>query len=205
MAEPETAPTVGQRERALTASRRELQTPISRWERFARRARGWGLGWTIWTALTYISLSIWPTAAYAEGRLIFIAGAVLSTFFAVGLSWRTQGNIRGSLPRIMMLLRWQVATGLTLAFSFAIAARDELRLPILLYGGYLIISVIPLMAVSLIDGKLRGLHDEARELDHATEFARVFELLAALKETPTPRAGRRLTSWKSLRSMFKRD
>lgn len=130
---------VEQEQQALTASKDELQVQIIRWERRGRQARGWGLGWTIWTTLTYISLSIWP-GHFAEGRPIFIAGAALSMFFAVGLAWPTQDSIRGSLPRIIMLLRWQVATGLTLAFSFAIAARDELQLPILLYGGYLISS-----------------------------------------------------------------
>lgn len=179
-----------QEQQALTVNKDELQVQVIRWERRGRHARGWGLGWTIWTSLTYISLSLWP-ADFAEGRPIFIAGAAFSMFFAVGLAWPTRDSIRGSLPRIIMLLRWQVATGLTLAFSFAIAARVELQLPILLYGVYLIISAIPLMATSLIAGKLRGLYDTARELEHTMALVKIRSLLTSLQAKP---AGR--TWWK---------
>lgn len=122
-------------------------------------ARSIALAWTIITFVTFLLLGLVPQDPFSRDAMsIFIAGAVVTSGFLVGLVWSPWSDVEAWLTRVKLLLRWQVATGVVIAFSAALAVRPELTMPFSLYGFYLTFSAIPFAALSLIALRLRHLY-----------------------------------------------
>ncbi|RZU66984.1 hypothetical protein EV379_3359 [Microterricola gilva] len=142
------------------------ENAIRRLHLWALVFRGVAVGWSTLTVLTFGSLAMWGQTGFHEAHPFLVGGTVLSVFYTAALIWPVKPDVRHRLPRIVMVLRWQVATGITIAFALGFAARAELQMSFWLYGTYLVLSAIFLISISLVSQGLQKRYaesdDEAR-------------------------------------------
>jgi uncharacterized membrane protein len=81
-------------------------------------------------------------------------------------------DVRAHLARIVMVLRWQVTSGVVIAFTVSSLARADVRMGFYLYGAYLVVGAIFYMALSLIGLAL------SRRYEAAAEAQRQIDLMA---------------------------
>lgn len=152
---------------------------VERLETCARVWRVVAVVWAWFTLTTFALVSIWSGHSLEPSRPIFIGGSALSLVFAIALSWPMKRDVRAHLPRMVMVLRWQLTSGAVIAFTVSSLARDELRMGFYLYGTYLVIGAIFYIALSLIDLALSRRYAAADETKRRTELMAVTDAAAA--------------------------
>lgn len=109
--------------------------------------------------LGFFALVLFPQDLFPQdAMLIFIGGGAVAVGFLVGLVWPPWTEVEAWLDRVELLLWWQVASGVVIAFSAALAVRSDLMQTFALIGVFLIVSAIPFAALSLIALRLRHLY-----------------------------------------------
>lgn len=149
------------------------ESGIRRLHSLALILRGIAVSWSILTVVTFGLLAIWPQPDFRESGPFFVGGAVLSIFYTVALIWPVKPDVRNRLPRIVMVLRWQVSTGITIAFALGFTVRAELQMSFWLYGIYLFLSATILLLISLVS---QGLQKRYAESDDEARKAELEEL-----------------------------
>lgn len=157
---------------------------IRRLERFVLVVRGVAVGWCALTAITFGGLGVGMAVVstydeYTASRPLFLGGTLLVIFFLAVLSWPLKRDIRNRLSRLVLVLRWQVTTGLVIAFTLGFVVREELRMSFWLFGAYLVIPAVFLMLVLLSELGLRTRYAELDELARTEEQRMTSHLLAA--------------------------
>lgn len=137
--------------------------------------RGLALFCTGFAVLGFFALVLFPQELFPQdARLIFIGGGAVAIGFLVGLLYPPWSEVEAWLGRVELLLRWQVASGVVIAFSAALAVRSDLMLALAISGMLLMLSTIPFAALSIIALQLRRQYDIR---DHtAAENARLKEM-----------------------------
>lgn len=133
--------------------------------------------WSAFTVLSFGFLAVWPQPEFQEACPFLIGGTVLSILYTAALIWPVKPDVRHRLPRIEMVLRWQVATGITIAFALGFAVRAELQMSFWLYGTYLVLSAISLLSISLVS---KGLQKRYAESDDKARKAELDYLVARI-------------------------
>lgn len=151
--------------------------------------RGMAVVWIGVTTATCFHFAVARPSSFSleEGWPIYAVGAPVSLFFCVALMWGPWVDIRRWMPRVLLLLRWLVASGALLAFSIAVAARVELFVPFGILGVVLLLNSVTLVGLSLVSVGLnhryevaqRLAEDERRRTEHA-------ELLEATRDAGRP-------------------
>lgn len=132
--------------------------------------RGFAVGWSTFTLLSFGSVAVWPQTDFQEARPFLVGGTVLSIFYTAALIWPVKPDVRNRLPRIVMVLRWQVATGITIAFALGFTVRAELQMSFWLYGTYLVFSAIFLLSISLVSQGLQRRYAESDDQKRKAEL-----------------------------------
>jgi len=115
---------------------------------------------------------------YVASRPLFLGGTILVLFFLAVLSWPIKRDIRNGLSRLILVLRWQVTTGLVIAFTLGFVVREKLKMGFWLFGAYLVIPAVFLMLVRLSELGLRTRYAELDELVRTEEQKASAHLLA---------------------------
>jgi hypothetical protein len=137
-----------------------LRSGISKTLFALRFVRGFLVGLTWLSALTFALLAAEPqpdAGVPAVARPALIAMAVMSTTFALILSWKSSRQYRALALRLETVARWMVGTGVTVAFAVSPTVRTELRNTFLLIGIYLLFAVPSLLVTVLLRQRLSRL------------------------------------------------
>lgn len=153
--------------------RSPTESGIRRLHSWALFLRGIAVFWSAFTVVTFGLFAVWPQPDFQESGPFFAGGAVLSLFYTVALIWPVKPDVRNRLPRIVMVLRWQVSTGITIAFALGFTVRAELQMSFWLYGTYLFLSATILLLISLVS---QGLQKRYAESDDEARKAELEEL-----------------------------
>jgi hypothetical protein len=161
-----------------------LLKKIRRLERLVLVVRGFAVGWCALTVITFGGLGVGVgmvsmSVDYAASRPLFLGGTILVTFFLAVLSWPLKRDIRNRMSRVILVLRWQVTTGLVIALTMGFVVREELRMGFWLFGAYLVIPAVFLMFVQLCEVGLRTRYAELDELARTDKQEVSSHLLAA--------------------------
>ncbi|GEK81517.1 hypothetical protein [Agrococcus baldri] len=160
-------------------------SPVERLESTAVWIRGFAVGWAVLALCTYLSgATVGVTdIPLHETRPIWVSASALGLFFLVLLAWPFRPDVRSRLPRILSVLRWQVATGVLIAFSLGATVRVELKMSVWLIGTYLAVHAIFFMLLALVDLALRRLYhenDARREYERHVKLMQEIATLTAL-------------------------
>jgi hypothetical protein len=178
-----------------------LQKEIRRLERFVLVVRAFAVGWCGFTAITFggLGLQVPVVSTYddfAASRPLFLGGTILVMFFLVVLSWPLKRDIRNRISRLILVLRWQVATGLVIAFTLGFVVREELRMGFWIFGAYLVIPAIFLMFVLLCELGLRSKYAELDELARIDERETSLRFLATAVASELVAIFKHRTGWR---------
>lgn len=177
-----------------TMQEADLQERITTLERRARAFRGCAVAWCSIACICFAYLVDARPSGYdvEPGWPIYAAGAAVTAIFVTLLSWGPWRDVRAWMPRVLLLLRWLVASGAVLALTVAVTARAELFLPFGLFGLMLLLHGISLLALSLVSLGLDRRHEVLRQrAEEVRRDAIVETLLAAIREHRRPWWSRR--------------
>lgn len=127
----------------------------------SRRWVTWMRGLTVaWTALSIVTFLLLATLGQLdegsrellhvhENWRILTTVAVLELGYLIPLTWRPwRGPVTRWLPRIVMVLRWQVATGVTLALTVtALVGRGSTTYRVYGVAGLYLMGTVPFLMV----------------------------------------------------------
>lgn len=141
--------------RSRTMRESSLRSP--RWASFLR---GWAVVWAGISWFTFVALatlgqgdpgSLGILHVRENWSVLALISVLQGVYWGV-LAWPPWGPVADWLPRILLVLRWQVVTGSTLALTLtALVGRDSNKYNVYaLVGIYLLLNALPLMIFQLL-------------------------------------------------------
>lgn len=158
-----------------------LKKQVRRFEICALVLRGIAVAWGALTVLTFAGLC--ASGDYDSSMPFLFGGTMLALFFLVVLCWPIRRDIRNGLSRIILVLRWQVTTGVVIAFTLGFVVREELQMSFWLVGSYLVIPALFLMLLRLNELGLRTRYAAMDDLARAEERSASMSELALATAT----------------------
>lgn len=180
------------------ATDEELARKIESCEKRVESIRIFGIIFLAGISAGFVSFALYLSShspsLVADSVPILIAGIVMAIVFAIGMAWCPWADVKSWISRIELLLRWQVTSGLLIAFTISLEVRTGLQGPILFVGLFFTFQIFNFGTFSLVALKLRNLYQIS---DRREDKRRQEGLFKKLKQELVYQIGQEMSSQRS--------